>query len=401
MTLVASQPQNPKQTPFRLPAPKAVDPISPFARWVGIAATEAKGVGLLADHLVAGLFDRGGKAPAGRTPLQRTRATLQAMDARMGLGGGSYAEYSNNPLVPASVWPLGQAIAAKLDLAKVEGTTEGIASDFAPLPLYGDSQQGYHPGIYGAPRFYDDNAWLGLDAMQAYEQTHDPRYLKQAQGLMAFIARGWVTDPSYAHPGGIRWGVGKPCRNTCDNAPAMELALHLYLATHDARYLQFAKQIDTWLTANLRSPRGLYWDRMDENGHVNKTLYTYNQGTPIGADVLFYKATGDRRYLDRARQTADAALAHFGKHDRLWKEAPEFNAIFFRNLMALDAVAPDPRYRATLRAYADRAWKDGRDPRTGLFTMGNPGSVTTLSQAGMAQIFALLAMKPRQWSQLS
>ena len=74
--------------------------------------------------------------------------------------------------------------------------------------------------------------------------------------------------------------------------------------------------------------------------------------------------------------------------DRLWKQAPSFNTIFFRNLLALDAVAPDPRYRAMLQSYLDRAWSNACDPATGLFTRGDIG--------GLAQMYSLLAMSPAQ-----
>ncbi len=74
-----------------------------------------------------------------------------------------------------------------------------------------------------------------------------------------------------------------------------------------------------------------------------------------------------------------------------------FNAILFRNLLALDAVAPDPRYRATMTAYLDRAWREARDPATGLFDRGGIGSYTAgkadaLDQAGLVQLYALAAL---------
>ena len=101
---------------------------------------------------------------------------------------------------------------------------------------------------------------------------------------------------------------------------------------------------------------------------------------------------GDKKYLERATQTAHAALDHFAKNDGLWKGSPAFNAIFFRNLLALDQVAPDPRYRATLDQYLDRAWKEARDPETGLFNRGGIGKYDGhdyLDQSGMVQLYAL------------
>lgn len=158
--------------------------------------------------------------------------------------------------------------------------------------------------------------------------------------------------------------------------------------------------MDGFLNSRMRSPEGLYYDNLGDDGSLDKTFYTYNQGTPIGADVLWYRVTGDRKYLDRATQTAHAALDHFGKDDRLWRSAPAFNAIFFRNLLALDQIAPDPRYRQALDRYLDRAWRDGRAPQTGLFGQGGMGHYedagpangsNVLDQSGMAQMYALQA----------
>jgi predicted alpha-1,6-mannanase (GH76 family) len=184
-------------------------------------------------------------------------------------------------------------------------------------------------------------------------------------------------------------------RNTCANGPAIQMALRLYMATKDEKYLDFAKNLDQFMNDKLRSPEGLYYDNLADNGELSKDIYTYNQGTPIGADVLWYRLTGDKKYLERATQTAKATLDYIGKDDRLWKGSPAFNAIFFRNLLALDQVAPDPRYRQTLDAYLDRAWKEGRDPQTGLFTQGGIGAYdkgNILDQGGMAQLYALQAM---------
>jgi hypothetical protein len=70
------------------------------------------------------------------------------------------------------------------------------------------------------------------------------------------------------------------------------------------------------------------------------------------------------------------------------KNGPAFNAVYFRNLLLLDRLAPDPRYRQTALAYADEMWTTRRDSRTGLFT----GDMSPLNEsAPMVEIYALLA----------
>ena len=52
-------------------------------------------------------------------------------------------------------------------------------------------------------------------------------------------------------------------------------------------------------------------------------LWSYNQGSMIGAGVLLYQVTHDAAYLYQARQTAKAALAYFTP-ERLGGENPFF-----------------------------------------------------------------------------
>jgi hypothetical protein len=61
--------------------------------------------------------------------------------------------------------------------------------------------------------------------------------------------------------------------------------------------------------------------------------------------------------------------------------------------MALDVVAPDPRYRATLDGYVSRLWRTGRDHATGeigrdgMGTYGGAGSF--VDAAGAAELLTL------------
>jgi len=128
-------------------------------------------------------------------------------------------------------------------------------------------------------------------------------------------------------------------------------------------------------------------------------VYAYNQGTPVALAVARYEATGERSHLDGARATARASLAHFddADGDRRWHHEPCFNAIWLRNLRALAPHAPADdiaRIEATIRLYADRLWRDGRNPRTGWFTEGGIGRYDkggVLDQAGVVQVLVLAA----------
>ncbi len=146
-----------------------------------------------------------------------------------------------------------------------------------------------------------------------------------------------------------------------------------------------------WTNTYLLAPIGLYWDNIDLRGTIEKTQWSYNQGTMIGAGVLLYRATGDERYLAQAERTADAAIAFYGTNDRYFAQHPAFNAIFFKNLLLLDEIRPKAAYRQAMQSYADTVWQRMRDGNTGLFvfTPGQPAML--LENAAMVQIYALLA----------
>jgi hypothetical protein len=116
----------------------------------------------------------------------------------------------------------------------------------------------------------------------------------------------------------------------------------------------------------------------------------------IGAGVLLYRITGDPAYRARAAATADTSLDVFGPD---FSQPPAYNAVFFRNLLLLEAETGDSRYRAAMQTYADQVWDALRDPTTGMFNFayGRNRSIEPhrlVDQAAMLQIYALLALGP-------
>jgi len=139
---------------------------------------------------------------------------------------------------------------------------------------------------------------------------------------------------------------------------------------------------------------------VDAAGRVEHSLWSYNQGTPAGADALWFRVTGDERRLDRAARTAHAALAHFEVDDGLWRQPPAFVAILLRNLMAVHAVRPLPGLLATVDGYLDRVWATARDPRTGVLAGGGIGRYENggvIDHAAVVQLLALRAWPERWW----
>lgn len=362
--------------------------------------------------IVQNIANLAGQAPTVTThstnPVDQARASWVALEHSMGYRGdqGMYSEYSDAPLHVATVWPLGQVLAGALDIAKITGDYHDVNAVTSRLSEF-DRDGAYAQGVYSATavgRLYDDNDWIALDLIQAYQQTGNQQYLDKAKQIATFLEQGVSPE------GGVYWGENESSLtiNTCSSAPTEQVMLRLYELTHDEHYLDVAKKIEPYRATNLRTADGLYVDNINaKTGQVDEHHYSYNQGTPIGADVLWYKTTGDAKYLERAKETAKAALNFYGKSDRLWHEAPAFNAIFFRNLMQLDAVAPDPRIKATLTAYLDRARREALNPATGLYTEGGIGhygdtnEMSVIDQAAFVQMQALLGWKSADIPQVS
>jgi predicted alpha-1,6-mannanase (GH76 family) len=101
-----------------------------------------------------------------------------------------------------------------------------------------------------------------------------------------------------------------------------------------------------------------------------KATWTYNQGVILGALIELNRAAPNPALLRMASSIADAAIAHLTDADRILHEpddahngadVPQFKGIFVRNLMLLNVVAPQARYRSFIRANADALWLHDRD----------------------------------------
>jgi predicted alpha-1,6-mannanase (GH76 family) len=194
-------------------------------------------------------------------------------------------------------------------------------------------------------RYYDDMAWMALALLRAEEITGvDTGPL--VRDLWADIRAAW-----HQEHGGIVWRRAdpRPFTNAPANGPAALLGARLHRRHRDPADLDLALRISDWLQANLVDPEtGLVWDGIhpaDDPG-PDRTLYTYNHGTVVGAEVELWRVTGDRVHLERARRTAGAALDQFaGPHGVLPDEgvgdAGLFKGILARYLGELIRVDPD------------------------------------------------------------
>jgi Glycosyl hydrolase family 76 len=349
------------------------------------------------------------KKPALRGNPARALLAFEAMQKRYYIAGSGL--YVGEPF--SFLWPFSQALAATVSVANIPHLGVSLArelqSRLTGLNSYLDTDNaGASEGTYtstlaafdgtvappagpGGAKYYDDNDWVGIELARLYELTHKSAILGSAEGIMAFEMAGWQAGPGLGCPGGLPFSNSSENvqRNTVTTAPAAELALQLYRITHDGQYLQFAQMAYEWVRTCLLAPSGMYADHVNSKGVVEPMLWSYNQGTMIGAGALLYQATGNAGYLYEARQTAKAALAYFTS-ERLDSENPFFVSVYFRNLMYLDSLTHDPPGPTLAQNYVNNAWLNLR-LSDDVFVSGSPPSAQLLDQAAIVQIYALLS----------
>jgi len=268
-----------------------------------------------------------------------------------------------------------------LSFDTIANLIEKYKSDRAPATGY-DS---YLVEYGGGDRFYDDNQWLGLAWMDAWFRKKSPDLLEKGKLIYDFMMTGYDS----ATGGGLYWEEGKyASKNTCSNGPGILLALQLYKATHQAKYLDTAILLYNWVNERLQDSDFLYFDNIRiGSGQVEKVKYSYNTGTMLQASVYLFELTKDPVYRKSADQIAGSALPYFygtGKfRDGYW-----FNAVMLRGFQELLKINPDPRYIRAFKVCTKEAIRHNLSP-AGILGIREPESL--VNQAGMLEILARLA----------
>lgn len=296
-------------------------------------------------------------------------------------------------------WPYSQALAAAISVAALAGNVNADAINLAHAaasrywtprstpPSFSSSVQ--PPLGPGGDSYYDDNAWTALELLRIHRLTGNSTALQHAAAVFNFLVGGWDDNPKHPAPGGVFW-VDAPWnrdRNTVSNAPSALVGLRLFEVTGKRHYLEWARQMLTWVDSHLRAPDGLYWDRISITGEVERTRWSYNQGTMLGAHALLYRLTGESEHLQRATEIADAARAEFTLV-RLRSQPLAFNAIYLRHLLLLHAETGDEDLLQPLVTYGEHLWYAQRDPSTNLVVSSQP--LPLIDQAAFTQVLAML-----------
>ena len=363
---------------------------------------------------------RGAAAPgAAPIPAMGTRALAwhAALEKAFAVGDGTglYREY--HPVRTgderySTEWPFSQAHVALLDLAMMPGEA---GRRFAPaLAKVRVAQQRYWAttstsGVAGhlakvvAPLgngddlYYDDNEWVGLAEVQHHLFRRDAESLRRARAIFALVRSGWSEEKGLPSPGGVAWTQKRDNgdRNTVSNMPAAELGVCLYLITRERGYLDEALRYYRWTNATLQRRDGLYADHIKRDGTIEPRIWSYNQGVPVGVNVLLWRATGEAQYLGEARRIAAASHDQLVAGRQVDDQPPPFNAIYFKNLLLLADATREQRDVDAMRGYAERMWQRRNAAGLVQFTRRRAELIDT---AALVQVEAVSAWRPADWS---
>lgn len=234
---------------------------------------------------------------------------------------------------PDYVWLQGVMFSNLVAAARSEPATYGpiLERYFKALDGYWDSKAQI-PGYEAAPtrgngndKYYDDNAWLVITFLEAYETNHDPAYLARADETLKFVLSGWDEESG----GGIWWHQGHKdgTKNACSNGPSAVGCLRLSnFKQGDRSLIDQASKIVAWTQKTLQADDGLFDDRrVVATGEVKRGKLTYNSALMLRALLGLYRVTGEKAYLEEARRIGKAADWFLDEKTGVYRDAVRYS----------------------------------------------------------------------------
>jgi predicted alpha-1,6-mannanase (GH76 family) len=133
--------------------------------------------------------------------------------------------------------------------------------------------------------FNDDIMWMAIACTRAHLLTGEADYLKAAKANFDLCYKRAYSDDL---GGGLWWKTDNRSKNACVNCPGAIAAFLLGEATRDKSYKAKSKAMFTWVKNTLFNPEtGAIADNIRRrDGRVHGRVYSYNQGTFVGAADL-------------------------------------------------------------------------------------------------------------------
>ncbi|RYD34797.1 MAG: hypothetical protein EOP86_10115 [Verrucomicrobiaceae bacterium] len=135
--------------------------------------------------------------------------------------------------------------------------------------------------------YLDDSGWWGIAWLKMHLRTKAPQYLVTAKAIHRHMAGHRLPEPD----GGVMWNLEHkpPVANAVSNLLFLNLSVQLYQATGEKPYLEAARQSEAWVRKHkLYDGIGI----VDAPGHTGDH-WTYNQGLWAGGLAALSEAAGD------------------------------------------------------------------------------------------------------------
>ena len=296
--------------------------------------------------------------------LQRSRDGIQRLQQWYTPSSGLYET--------TGWWNSANSITVLADYARVSGSTE-----YNPILANTFTQaQKTSPGFIN--KFYDDEGWWALAWIDAYDVTHNARYLAMAESIFTDMAESW--DDTCG--GGIWWNKDRKYKNAIANELFLSVAAHLATRTSGktkTMYLNWGTREWKWFRGSgLINAENLINDgltnepeRATSCRNNGKLTWTYNQGVVLGGLAELSRIDHDPLLLQTAQQIATAAttllvdkqgVLHDPCERKCGPDGVQFKGIFVRNLALLQKTSPQQGYETFIDTNADSIWNRAQGP---------------------------------------
>lgn len=222
-------------------------------------------------------------------------------------------------------------------------------------------------------RWNDDLGWYGLPAIQGAEilgadarMPNGVTYLRLATNTFEQMFSQWDAECG----GGIYWmrdrNDERPNRRlykgTISNVQGIVLGIRLYLVTNDGKFLQNAIDMYNWLkSSGLVTSTGAVYDGeyATQCWQIETRQHSYNAGLFLSSAGWLYRATGDAKYLEDARNVLSNFQSVFTNQDIIIDQCevsndckenqPQFKGVAIRGLLHLFNNCNDTSIKVTIQ----------------------------------------------------